>query len=1101
MLKYLAVNFPEKALKLLQGKIRKSGKRDISVVSPEAAAGKEPDAILLYWGKGAKDYIKSNPPHKMSIIAVFPKETKAAIKDALALGVCGHLSSAELSAAGLARAAARARAASSRPGGAMKVDGMFEVFMKYSPAVAFIKDKEGRYCYVNTQWEKLSGRSFEAVNGKTNEQLWSKETAERMNRDDLEILQKGTSKEVGEWIPMKGERLFFITRKFPILDDMGKPCMVAGMSVDVTEIEKARQAREIMERKYKHLIDTSNDGMVVVDPQTMNILEVNRVFAERLGYTAQELLRMRMTDINRVTDPAEDPVYQALREGKHGVFERILIRKDGSTFPVEISARILELEGKEVMAGFVRDVTNRIKAENEIKRGTELTRLLKDIAVESNEAAAAETALMTAIDKIREFTGWDLGHVYIVGPDGNIRSSGLISCSDPALMEKFRRMTEAFVFGPGEGLPGKVCQSGKPTWFLDVSRQDVCARDRAMAHMGLNAAFAFPVMEGKKAAAALEFFARSMDEPDALMLEAINSLAVQLGRVTERKKISEKLQLAQRIIESAKEGILITDSDGTIESVNRAFTELTGYPPEEAIGNNPRLLKSGKNDDEFYRRMWDSLLTKGNWEGEIWNRRKDGSAYPELLSITAIKDDSGATVKYAAIFNDISEFVSSKKEIEYQAYHDALTGLPNRLLLLDRLKQALARAHRNNTQFAILFMDLDNFKHINDSLGHVTGDMILKGTAIRLVGCLREGDTVSRFGGDEFCALVENIKDEYEVMEVARRILDSLAEPYLFGSEELVSTVSIGASIFPADSRTADGLMKNADMAMYHAKEAGKSNFQFFRVSMNEQYAKRLELESGLRRAIEKKSMEPHYQPKVNLATGHIVGMEALVRWKQADGSLISSYDFIRIAEETGLVYELDRWMMASAMKFTAGLNKRLMARGLPAQSVSVNLSARDLERAEIVEVILGSAREADINPAKVDLEITESAIIKSLDKTVSILHRLREEGFNIALDDFGVGYSSMNYIRRLPINIVKMDRSFIMDLEPDHDSRLVAQSIISLAHGLGKKVVAEGVETEYQLGFLREAKCDEMQGWLFSKAVSAEEFEKLIDAGARLKL
>ncbi|MDH5638946.1 MAG: EAL domain-containing protein, partial [Nitrospinota bacterium] len=630
--------------------------------------------------------------------------------------------------------------------------------------------------------------------------------------------------------------------------------------------------------------------------------------------------------------------------------------------------------------------------------------------------------------------------------------------------------------------------------------QSICVRDRSMAQLGLQAAFAFPVLEGKRTAAVLEFFARGMDEPDETMMEAINGLAIQLGRVTERKKINEKLQLAQKIIDSAKEGIVITDDEAIIQSVNRAFTDMTGYEPHEVIGLNPRILKSGKHDREFYEDMWNELLAKGSWEGEIWNRRKDGQAFPELLSITAIKDDHGATVKYAAIFNDITEYVSSQKEIEYQAYHDALTGLPNRLLLLDRLKQAMARAQRDGGTLALIFLDLDNFKHVNDSLGHITGDMMLKGTAVRLVGCLREGDTVSRFGGDEFCALVEDIESEFEVAEICHRILEELSTPYLFENTELVCTASLGIAYFPSDGKSSEDLLKKADMAMYHAKDMGKGNFQFFKSSMNEQYAKRLETENSLRRAIVEKGMVAHYQPKVSLKSGEIAGMEALVRWRQEDGAVVASFDFIKIAEEIGLVYELDRWMMKSAMDFTAMLNQKAIAANLPLKNIAVNLSAKDLERPEISQVIMQTAEEAGVNPANVELEITESAIIKNLDKVESILENLRMNGFNIALDDFGVGYSSMNYIRRLPINIVKIDRSFVMDLESDQDSRLVAKAIITLAHDLGMKVVAEGVETKFQLDFLRQTHCDEMQGYLFSKAVPSDEIESMLDTGFKLE-
>ncbi|MDH5510339.1 MAG: PAS domain S-box protein [Nitrospinota bacterium] len=1227
MYRILASNFLPKDFALFRGRIMKAGKRDFSLFDESRSheMGKPPDTVLLFWRRGSRAWLAQNGGGPIPVIVVFQKENQSAAREAFALGAADGLLLKELSPHSLRRAIMAARARAGRLAAMADDAGKFEVFMKHAPVVAFIKDKDGRYGYVNKHWEEISSLKRSQVVGKSSDQLWPATTAQSMSIDDREVLATGRDKEVVEWIPVGGSQRLFVTHKFPLPDSSGAACMVAGMSVDITEIESARADRELAERKYRHLFETAMDGIAMVDPETLDFLDVNEIFASRLGYTKEEIVRMKLTQITRNAVNGDGPIMTRLREGHAMVLEREYIRKDGSVMPVEVSVNIADLGGKKVLVGFARDitirkmvekalldtelkyktvieaahdaifladaetgilvdanssaeritgysrdeligmhqsrlhpeehekeykgrfrdsvingrspegyvtvkrkngevipmeigvslseidgrkiivgifrdVTKRLKAENEIRRQTDLTRLLKEIAVETNEASAADDAMMTAIRKIREFSGWELGHVYIVGQDDLIRSSGLISCDDPRLESKFRSLAESFVFEPGEGLPGLVCKNGKPLWVRDMVAQSICVRDRSMAQLGLKAAFAFPVLEGKRTAAVLEFFALGMDEPDESMLEAINGLAIQLGRVTERKKINEKLQLAQKIIDSAKEGIVITDDEANIQSVNRAFTEMTGYEPHEVIGLNPRILKSGKHDREFYESMWSDLLTKGSWEGEIWNRRKDGHAFHELLSITAIKDDNGATVKYAAIFNDITDYVSSQKEIEYQAYHDALTGLPNRLLLLDRLKQAMARAQREGDILAIIFLDLDNFKHINDSLGHITGDLMLKGTAMRLVGCLREGDTVSRFGGDEFCALVDNIQSEYEVAEICHRILEELSTPYLFENEELVCTASLGIAYFPSDANSSEDLLKKADLAMYHAKDMGKCNFQFFKSSMNEQYAKRLEIENNLRRAIVEKGMVAYYQPKVSLKSGKIMGMEALVRWKQADGEVVASFDFIRIAEEIGLVYELDRWMMKTAMEFTALLNQQATAANLPMKNIAVNLSAKDLERPEIAEVILRTAQEAGISPANVELEITESAIIKNLDKVESILETLRSDGFNIALDDFGVGYSSMDYIRRLPINIVKIDRSFVMDLESDQDSRLVAKAIITLAHDLGMKVVAEGVETKYQLDFLRQTHCDEMQGFLFSKAVPSDEIESMLDTGFELE-
>ncbi|MDH4184523.1 MAG: PAS domain S-box protein, partial [Nitrospinota bacterium] len=778
MISILAVNFAPKDFKALEGAIKRDGKRRFALFRAEDSDTdnlKSPDLALLYWRRGAKDQLIKYVSQAIPAAVVFGKQSKAAFKEALALGAADCFVAGEVSTANLEMTLLKASAIAGAKPGLPGPSAKYETFMKNAPAVAFIKDKEGRYLYVNAMWERISQKKLKDVAGKTMEELWPSETAGRMRQDDQEVLQTGVTKKVVEWIPINGERRLFITHKFPLFDEGGATSMIAGMSMDVTDIEKVKVERDITERKYRHLFESALDGIIVADPQTLDILDSNEVFASSLGYSVEELLKMKISQIAPDINYATDRVLAFLREGGPVTFERILTRKDGSKMPVEVRGKILDLAGSRVLVGFVRDisdrqkaerelmesqlryktvieaahdaifmadaetgilidansmaeklmgypreeligahqsklhptesekeyktrfkdsvtqgsapeeylfiqrkdgkktpvevgvsvaqiggrkiivgifrdVTRRLQAENEIKRKTDLTRLLKDISVEANEAGAAESALMTAITKIREFTGWDLGHVYIVGQDELIRSSGLISCSDHEMARKFRRLTDAFIFSQGEGLPGRVCQSGKPVWSLDMVSQNICVRDRAMVNIGLRAAFAFPVLEGKKTAAVLEFFATGMEEPDETMLEAINGLAIQLGRVTERKKINEKLQLAQRIIDTAKEGIVITDDEANIQSVNRAFSELTGYAPEEVIGKNPRILKSGKHDRRFYEKMWDSLLVEGSWEGEIWNRRKDGRAYPELLSITAIKDDHGNTAKYAAIF-------------------------------------------------------------------------------------------------------------------------------------------------------------------------------------------------------------------------------------------------------------------------------------------------------------------------------------------------------------------------------------------------------------------------------------------------------------------
>jgi len=563
--------------------------------------------------------------------------------------------------------------------------------------------------------------------------------------------------------------------------------------------------------------------------------------------------------------------------------------------------------------------------------------------------------------------------------------------------------------------------------------------------------------------------------------------------ITERKKTEEKLELAASVFENSAEGVVVTDARGIIQSINPAFTQITGYSSGEAVGGNPSILKSGKHDKEFYKSMWDTLLSAGRWKGEIWNRRKSGEAYLQKTTITAIKDFSGATTQYAAVFYDITELRASEKEVEYKAYHDALTGLPNRQLFIDRLKHAIVRAKRAHAIFAVLFVDLDGFKLINDSLGHAVGDLLLRGVAIRMVGCAREEDTVARLGGDEFTVIIENMTSEEEAAAVARRINASLSEPFVHKKEELFISSSVGISLYPQNGQTAEDLLKNADLAMYNVKTVGKNSFMFFTKSLNDNAVRRHELESKLRKALEKNEISAVFQPKIELATGKMAGLEGLMRWTH-DGRSISPAEFIPVAEDTGLIRELDEWMLDTACVFM----NELLAEGLAGEevtgiSISINFSAKDLEQLNFVDKLISATKKHGLNPRRIEVELTENALVKNIESAVEKLRALRKWGFNISIDDFGIGYSSLSYLVKFPINYLKLDRSFVVDLFKDPDAKSVAKAVVSMAHEINLKVVAEGVETLEQLSFLSGIKCDQVQGYIFCKPVSREKIKEML--------
>ncbi|MDH5508854.1 MAG: EAL domain-containing protein [Nitrospinota bacterium] len=569
--------------------------------------------------------------------------------------------------------------------------------------------------------------------------------------------------------------------------------------------------------------------------------------------------------------------------------------------------------------------------------------------------------------------------------------------------------------------------------------------------------------------------------------------AIAVEDITEKDKAEDKLRIAAKIYESSEEGVVVTDREGIIQFVNPAFTMITGYSPEEALGKNPNILKSGRHTQEFYELMWGSLNTEGKWEGEIWNRSKNGEAYLERLRITSIRDAAGRTTHYTAIFSDLTQIRDTEEKIRYQAYHDILTGLPNRSLYFDRVRQAITRAQRGGKKLGVMFLDLDDFKKINDRLSHSAGDLMLQGVATRLVGCLRDTDTVARIGGDEFTILLEDVDGEKQSSVVAGKIMRSISEPYFYNSEELFVSASLGIAIYPADGASVEDLTKNADIAMYHAKDLGKNNFQFFTESMNQKVVKRLEVETNLRKALDKDEMFACYQPKVDLKTGRIVGMEALIRWRRDGLDIVLPNEFIPLAEETGLILGLDEWMLGKACAFNRRIHDGGDEEFSVAVNVAVNVSAKAFESPDLVKSIQDVVALSGLSPRYIELEVTESSIIRNMDQAVTVLCRLREIGFNISMDDFGTGYSSLSYLAKLPINILKIDRSFIVDLVSNPKSRSIAKAIVSMSHEMDIKVVAEGVEKAEQLEYLRGIGCDEVQGYLFCRPLLENDMEDLI--------
>jgi diguanylate cyclase (GGDEF)-like protein/PAS domain S-box-containing protein len=554
-------------------------------------------------------------------------------------------------------------------------------------------------------------------------------------------------------------------------------------------------------------------------------------------------------------------------------------------------------------------------------------------------------------------------------------------------------------------------------------------------------------------------------------------------RSAELLTANRRLELQAAALGATANSIVITDQEGKIVWTNPSFSILSGYSAEEVIGQNPRLLKSGKQDKAFYQHMWTTIRSGNVWHGEIVNRRKDGTCYTEEMTITPVLSQSQKISHFVAVKQDITQRKLAEDRVQFLAYYDALTELPNRSLLQDRLAKALASARRRKDKVALLFLDLDRFKDVNDSLGHSVGDLLLHEVAERLKTWGREQDTVARVGGDEFLIVLTGVKDIGDAAVAAKRIVGAMTKEFIVQGRSLNISCSLGISIFPEHGADCETLIKNADAAMYCAKDNGGNELRFFNPDMNAQVVERLTLESGLRRALEKEELFLVYHPQLNISTGKIIGLEALLRWQHPDLGLVSPDKFIQIAENSGLILPIGEWVLRTACSQA----RKWQDEGLPAVSVAVNVSAVQFRQEGFCELVQRVLHETGLAPQYLELELTESLLLSNADVTLSVLQELEALGLKLAIDDFGTGYSSLSYLKQFPVSKLKIDRSFVRDVAVNHNDAAITTAIISMAKSLNLKVIAEGVEDEAQMSFLRRHQCDEIQGYYFCKPLAAD--------------
>ncbi len=558
--------------------------------------------------------------------------------------------------------------------------------------------------------------------------------------------------------------------------------------------------------------------------------------------------------------------------------------------------------------------------------------------------------------------------------------------------------------------------------------------------------------------------------------------------ITKQKVVQKELSLASAVFEKMNDGALITDEKQRIIKINSAFTKITGYTLEDIKGKTPHALSSGWHDSSFYKNIWEDINKKGEWEGEIIDRKKNGEIYTAELNILALHNDDGILTNYISVNNDISEKKQQQDLIHNLAYYDSLTKLPNRVLFEEHVVSAMPESIRNNKKMALLFIDMDNFKNINDTLGHHVGDKFLIEVSNLIKSHIRKQDTFARLGGDEFTILLQDIDSITDIATVADKIIKQFAAPVEIEGNKLYSGVSMGISVYPDDGKTYEILIKASDTAMYHVKETGKNGYKFYAEAMNLKITERVYLENDLRSAIEKNEFFLVYQPKINLETNSVYGMEALIRWRHPKKGLVGPDKFIQICEDTGLINGVGLWVAKQAISDT----KRLHENG-HMLTVSINVSSKQLEEESFVDDICAIAYGAGIDKSYVELEITETHIMNNIDKALLVLNSLYDRGFKLSIDDFGTGYSSLSYLKKLPAKTIKIDRSFVLDIDKDEDDRSIVAAIIAMARSLGKDVIAEGSETKEHVDTLKFLNCNNIQGYYFSKPLELDKFIEFI--------
>lgn len=905
---------------------------------------------------------------------------------------------------------------------------------------------DGRYLRVNRAYCELVGYTEDELLAKRYQDITHPED---IGRDEAETrrLAAGdiSSFTMDKRFVRKNGSTVWVTLTSSVVPDVDADTdRYLTVVTDISDRKRAEEALRISESRFRALVEQSITGIYVFDHDAFRY--VNQRLAAMFGYSEDELID-RLGPLDLIAPEDQGTVKAQMERRLDGDVQSAHytargMRKDGTRIWLELHGSRMELEGRPAITGTALDITERVEAEQRLRESEARFRAIHDGVNDAILMLDPDSgAILDVNRRAEEMVGYGAEayhHRSIV--DISVGERGEI-------LAVLAKRIEAAIDGEPQIFEWQVQGRDGGVFWVEINMR--------AAHIG-----------------------------------GMNRILVIARDITERRTSEEKLRLTSQVFTSTREGVVITDAEGRIVSVNPAFTEITGYQESEVLGESPKILQSGFHDRAFYQAMWQSIARTNHWQGEVWNRRNSGETYPEWLTISAVRDEHGAVANYVGVFTDVSRLKHSEAEVQRLAHFDPLTNFPNRVLLMSRLDHALEIARRRGIRLALMFCGLDRFKHINESMGYSAGDELLQAVSRRIHSRLESGDTLARFGGDEFVVLIESDREPGEIGQLAQSIVDLSEKPLeLATGHKVFAGISVGVSLFPGDGDDASALVTNANAAMQQAKSEGRHTYRFYKQGLTESARERLQMETRLRQAIENHGLQLHFQPMIEVVSGRIVGAEVLCRWQDPEIGRVAPDRFIPLAEDTGLIAPLGRWVFENACR-QAGQWQETALDGL---KIAVNLSSRQFETGHLLQEIASILERTGLDPEGLDLEITESVLMAHGDDSLLTLEGLREIGVGVSIDDFGTGYSSLAYLKRFAITKFKIDGTFIRELPHDRDDAEIVSTMIGMAHNLNLRVVAECVETAEQLAFLEDRGCDEFQGYLVSLPVPAPEFEALV--------